>query len=479
MTKDEKELRARIALLSESEKDDLIIHLMTKVEQLSARVAELEARLGMNSTNSSKPPSTDGYKKPSPKSLRQRSGRKPGGQKGHTGTTLRQVPNPDEVRVYTPERCACGHCLDDTPPHHVESRQVFDLPEKLMWVIEHQIASKKCPCCGRMNHADAPPEAPGPVQYGPRILGASVYLRNVQFLPYERLTEFFNEIFHVNVCKRTVEMAQMRAYEVLALFEQTVRGQLLDAPALHVDESGMQVDGELYYMHVASTPYVTVYQAHSGRGSEAIDDNGILPAYQGVLIHDCLSAYFRYGDKHALCGAHLMRELRGVCENEKHRWAQEMFSLMGTMSQTSAASEGAIITPELADWFEQIFDEILLRGRPELPPPRKTPGKRGRAKNAKSANLHNRLEKHRDAVLRFLRDPDVPFTNNQAERDIRMVKLRKKISGCERTLTGAHVFARIRSYISTSRKQGKNLFQNITDAIIGNPWIPLPFPAPS
>jgi transposase len=476
---DEQKLRTQLALLSETEKIDLIVDLMKKVEQLTARVAELEARLGMNSSNSSKPPSSDGYVKPQPKSLRQKSGRRPGGQKGHPGTTVRRVAHPDEVMVHVPERCVCGHGLDDAPLERMECRQVFDLPEKLVQVTEHRMVSRKCPHCGRMNQAVAPPEAPGPVQYGPRIRSMVVYLRDVQMLPYERLTELCRDVLGVGICTRSVEAAQKRVYRTLEAFEQAIRGQLRDTGKLHVDETGIRVGGKLQWMHTISTPELTLYQAHPKRGSEAMEDNAILPGFGGTVIHDCFHPYFRFGGKHGLCGAHLLREVQGVCENEGHRWAQEMFSLLEMMSRTSAAAVGSALSSDLADWFEQTYDEILRQGQSELAPPRKKPGARGRAKKTRAANLHVRLSKHRDAVLRCLRDPSVPFTNNQAERDIRMVKLRQKISGCERTPLGAHIFARIRSYISTSRKQGKNLFQNMVDAVTGNPWIPQLLPAPS
>ncbi len=479
--KDKQELRAQLAMQSESEKVDLIIHLMEREEQLieqiaqlAARVLELEARVGMNSSNSSKPPSSDGYGKPQPKSLRQKSGRKPGGQKGHPGTTLRQVVHPDEVTVHVLERCVCGQGLHDAPIDQVERRQVFDLPEKLVRVTEHRIASKRCPRCRRMNQAIAPPEAPGPVQYGPRIRSMVVYLRDVQLLPYERLTDLCRDVLGVGICPRSVETAQQRVYAALEPFEQAVRGQLGDAESLHVDETGIRVEGKLQWMHTVSTAELTLYQAHPKRGSEAMEDNAILPGFTGTVIHDCFHPYFRFGQKHALCGAHLLRELHGVCDNENHRWAQGMVSLFEMMSQSCAAAEGSMLSSELADWFEQTYDEILRCGQSELTPPHKKPGARGRSKKTRAANLHERLAKHRDAVLRFLRDPSVPFTNNQAERDIRMVKLRQKTSGCERTPKGALIFARIRSYVSTSRKQGKNLFQNIVDAVTGNPWIPHP-----
>jgi transposase len=472
--KDEQGLRTRIEALSESAKTDLIIHLMTQVAQLTARVAELEARLGMNSANSSKPPSSEGYSKPNPKSLREKSGRKPGGQKGHVGTNLRQISEPDAVEVHWPECCVCGCCLDGIAMDHVERRQVFELPEKLLRVTEHRIVAKKCPQCGRVIRAVAPPETSGPAQYGPRFRALLVYLRDYQLLPYKRLTELCRDLLGAGVCKRTVERAEMQAYGALAPFEEAVRARLLDEAVLHADETGMRVDGKLQWVHSLSTRELTLYQAHPKRGGEAIEANGIIPAFKGVLVHDCWGPYFRYGGEHALCGAHLLRELLGVCENEGHGWAYELSVLLEMMAKSTAAREATPLSPELVDWFERMYDDILARGKQGLAPPQKTPGKRGRAKKSKSANLHGRLETHRNAVLRFLRDPVVPFTNNRAERDIRMVKLRQKTSGCARSFTGAETFARIRSYISTSLKQGKNLFQNIVDTVAANPWIPQP-----
>ena len=472
--KDELKLRAEIEALSESEKVDLIVQLMAQVDQvarLTARVAELEARLGMNSANSSKPPSSDGYSKPNPKSLREKSGRKPGGQQGHAGTNLRQVSEPDAVEVHSPEWCTCGFCLDGIGADHVERRQVVELPEKLLRVTEHRLVVKQCPQCGRMVRAVAPPEASGPVQYGPRFRALLVYLRDYQLLPYKRLTELCRDLLGAGVCKRTIETAEKQIYDALAPFEDAVRARLLDEAVLHADETGMRVDGKLQWIHSLSAPQLTLYQAHPKRGGEAIDANGVIPAFQGVVVHDCWGPYFRYGGEHALCGAHLLRELLGGCENEGQGWTHELSALLEMMSKATAARDATPLSPELVDWFERMYGDILVRGKQELSPPQKTPGKRGRAKNSKSANLHERLVTHRTAVLRFLRDPVVPFTNNLAERDIRMVKLRQKTSGCARTFTGAQIFARIRRYISTLLKQGQNLFQNIVEALTENPWI--------
>ena len=472
MIQEEQELRSKLAALSTPEKIDLIVRLMAQVAQLTARVAELEARLGMNSANSSKPPSSDGYEKPKPKSLREQSGRKPGGQKGHAGTTLRQTPEPDAIEVHSPASCTCGCCLDGVGVDHVERRQVFELPEKLLHVTEHQIVVKKCPQCGLVVRCAAPPEAPGPVQYGPRFRGMLVYLRDYQLLPYKRLTELCRDLLGAGVSKRTVETVGMEVYGSLEPFEETVRARLLDEAVLHADETGMRVNGKLQWMHSLSTQTLTLYQAHPKRGGEAIEANGLLPAFEGVLVHDCWGPYFRYGGEHALCGAHLLRELLGVCENEGHGWAYTLSVLLEMMAKTTSARGPTPLSPELVEWFERMYDDILAHGKQGLAPPEKIPGKRGRPKKSKAANLHGRLEEHRDAVLRCLRDPLVPFTNNRAEQDIRMVKLRQKTSGCSRTFEGAQIFARIRGYIATSIKQGKNLFQNITDAVTGNPWIP-------
>lgn len=466
MNHNEQMLRTQLAQLSESQKIDLIIDLM-------ARVSALEARLGMNSSNSSKPPSSDGYAKPTPKSLRRKSGRKRGGQPGHPGTTLQQVAEPDVVKMHLPDCCECGHCLEQEPVHHVECRQVLELPEKLFEVVEHHLVTKICSHCGRKVRAAAPHEAPARIQYGSRFRAALVYLRNYQLLPYNRLTQVCRDLFGVAVSKRTIETVERQAYESLAPFAQEVRRQLLQEEVLHADETGMRVDSKRQWFHALSTPTVTFYQVHPKRGGEAIEDNGVIPAFKGTLVHDCWSPYFRYGDAHALCGAHLLRELAGVCENEGYGWAHELSVLLEMMAKATETCEKKTLSESLIAWFEQTYDTILARGQRDLPPPQKTPEKRGRTKKSKAANLHERLVKHRDSVLRFLRNPVVPFTNNLAERDIRMVKLREKTSGCSRTFLGAEIFARIRAYISTSNKQDKDLFHNIRIAILKKPWIPV------
>lgn len=475
MMKDKQKLRTELEALSESEKVELIIRLMEQLEQLAplvARVAELEARLGSNSGNSSKPPSSDGYAKPNPKSLREPSGRKPGGQKGHPGTTLRQAADPDEIVVHLPEVCSCGYCFQGASADHFERRQVFELLKKLFGVTEHRIGTCKCPKCGRMVRAKAPDAVGAPVQYGPRFSAALVYLRDYQMLPYERLSLLCRDLFGLRASKRTIEMAGLRAHTALEPFERALREQLAGAPVVHADETGMRVGGRLQWLHSLSSAELTLYQAHPRRGGQAIEANGMLPEYDGVIVHDCWNPYFQYGGAHALCGAHLLRELRGVHENEGHRWAREMAVLLEMIARTVAGHGASPLSPEAADWFTTLYDDILERATPELPPPKKTPGKRGRARNAKSANLHGRLQTHRDAVLLCLRVPGVPFTNNRAEQDIRMAKLRQKISGCARTQTGAQGFARIRSYISTTIKQGLDCFESLASVFNGRAWLP-------
>ncbi len=356
MTSNEQKLRSELAQLSESQKIDLII-------ELTARVTALEARLGMNSSNSSKPPSSDGYAKPAPKSLRCKSGRKPGGQQGHPGTTLRQVADPDTVKMHLPEYCKCGHCLQEDPVHHIERRQVFELPEKLFEVVEHKLVAKLCTRCGRMVRADAPPEAPAAVQYGPRFRAALVYLRNYQLLPYNRLAKLCRDLFGATVSKRTIETAQQQAHKALAPFEQAVRRQLPQEEVLHADETGMRVAGKRRWFHSLSTPTLTFYQVHSKRGGEAIEDNGIIPVFKGTLVHDCWSPYFRYGDEHGLCGAHLQRELLGITENDGYGWARELFVLLEMMAKATGTRGEQMLSEPLIAWFEQTYDNILFCGQ--------------------------------------------------------------------------------------------------------------------
>jgi transposase len=468
--------RAEVEAMSEEAKVELILALEARLFALESRVKELEARVGLNSRNSSKPPSSDGPAKPIVKSLREKSGRPPGGQPGHEGITLRQVATPDRVEMHWPHRCACGCDLAGQPVTRVERYQVFDLPEPRMVVTEHQVNIKICPTCEAECKGALPPEvSAAPVQYGPRVRALVVYLRVYQLLPYERLSALCRDAFGLAVSKATIEAAEVEADGHLQPFVEEVAAQLRAAPVAHADETGFRVEGRTRWLHVVATPELTLYHVHDKRGQEAMEAQGILPQFTGRLVHDCWGPYFAYENcTHGLCGAHLLRELKFAHEEQGQAWAFEMSQCLLYLSGLRTARSDAPFSAEGIAFFEAQYEAILARGATELPHPPERVARRGRLPKSKSANLHERLVKHRDAVLRFVHDPQVPFTNNLAEQSVRMAKVQQKISGCLRTLAGARRFARLRSYVSTLIKQHRHVLTHIANAIAGTPWIPHP-----
>jgi len=451
-------LRALIELLLRSE---------ARVRKLERLVQELKGRLALTSRNSSKPPSSDGLSKPAPKSLRQNSGRRRGGQPGHPGRTLQPVKQPDHIVPHRLGRCPCGLCqgrsLRDQPVLDYERRQVFELPPKLLEVTEHQAEIKRCPISGRLVTAEFPESIDAPAQYGPRFRALMVYFNNRQFIPYDRLTEVSEDVFGQPLSEATVVRVNERIFRNLAPFEQELKGLLPQAALVHGDESGLRVAGKLHWLHVVCTPGLTFYGVHARRGRQAMDEFGILPQCHGWMMHDHLSAYFTYKEcLHALCNEHHLRELKFLHEEQGEAWAEELSTFL-VKTKERVEREGV-----LGEWaFKKVlkgYHAVLAKGR------RRHPGCAG--KQSKAANLLDRLEGYDLSVLAFVVHPEVPFTNNQAERDIRMEKVRQKISGCFRTLHGARTFARIRSYISTCRKQGRNLLDELENAVRGRPFIP-------
>jgi len=455
------------------------------IASLTQRLNELEERLAKNSRNSSKPPSSDGVTKPKPKpkpkSLRGKSGKKPGGQKGHSGTTLSLIENPDRVVLHFPEECeGCGGTLCGEASEVVvgyERRQVVDVPPILaLEVTEHRSRCKRCLGCGWATTAPFPPEASARgVSYGPRIKALSVYLMGYQLLPYERASELLFDLFGKPAPGAgTLHSALRGCFEGLGKTEQAIKEGLVGAKVGHFDETGLRVGGKGMWVHVASTAKLTHYAVHSKRGFEATEEVGILPAFEGVAVHDGLSAYRHYERcEHALCNAHHLRELTFVEEEHEQEWAGQMKGLLSEIEETvreEAALGGAYLTPERIEGFEGRYQELLEAGLEANPPPERT-GKRGRPKQSKGKNLVDRLGKHRLSVLRFMYDFTVPFENNQAERDLRMVKVRQKVSGGFRTEEGAAAFLRIRGYISTVRKQGKNVLAALEGVFTGDPFI--------
>jgi transposase len=449
-----------------------IRYLESRVQQLEARVHELEDRLSKDSSNSSKPPSSDGLKR-KPKSLRKQSGKKPGGQQGRTGKGLAQVNNPDVIVTHTPSNCTgCGFDLSREGGVTVEHRQVFDIPPPKINVTEHRVEEKKCPCCGEQNRASFPENVKGPTQYGDRVRALVAYFSHQHFIPVDRVCEIFEDIFGVAISPGTCANVDEQLFANLEAFETGLKAHLLAAQVLHFDETGMRCEKKLHWVHVASSQTATFYMMHAKRGQEAMDAAGILPHFQGTAVHDHWFPYFAYDQvKHVLCNAHHLRELTFISEQKGEDWAKPMYDLLIQANQiVEEHVECGALPPHVLLQIEQTYSQILTDGfkyHESLPPLPK--GKRGKQKQREGKNLLDRLKEKRDCVLRFLYDFSVPFTNNQGERDIRMVKLKQKISGCFRTFHGGEILCRVRSYISTSRKQRWNIWDSLADAIRGSP----------
>jgi transposase len=459
------EILQRLKVL-EAENADLrreLVECKIRIKGLEEENAQLRSKLNKNSQNSSKPPSTDGLRKPNPKSLREKSGRSSGAQKGHAGKTLCQVAAPDEVQMHHLEKCSeCDATLVDVVAHAFEKRQVFEIPKPKLDVIEHRGEKKICRCCGKESVARFPAGVERPVQYGARAKGLITYLQNYQVIPYERLSEFFEDIFGAKISGGTVFNTTETAYENLATFEQLTKGLLIQSDTLHADETGVYVEKKLNWLHTVSTEKLTYHMVHEKRGGAAIEAADILPNFQGTLVHDCWAPYFNYDFRHALCNAHLLRELNAVVETSKERWAKEMSNLLRKLN--NATKEGELSAAEI-ERFEKEYKLILQHGYHE------TGGLRPEKKTV-SRNLWERFLLKQHQVLLFIHDPAVPFDNNQAERDIRMVKVKQKVSGCFRSRAGANHYARIRAYISTARKQGENILEALQNVFMRKPFMP-------
>lgn len=450
--------------------------LQQQVFTLEQRIQSLEQQLAKNSGNSSKPPSSDGYQKPAPKSLRTSSGKKSGGQPGHEGKTLSRVKEPDRVIVHPVDSCPCGADLSKTPAQDYESRQVFDLPEPKLEVTEHRCEIKDCPDCGERNTASFPVDVAAPVQYGLRFQSLLVYLKDGQFLPLDRISQLCADLYGYDVSAATIESARRECHVSLEPFEEELKEVLIASALLHGDESGLRVEGKLHWIHSLSTALFTFYGVHEKRGQEAMDHFGILPLFAGVLVHDFWGPYLAYLCAHAVCNAHLLRELKFLLEEMNQKWAGRMTELLLKMLEEvkeQPPEKPGLSVKEVARWLRR-YRKILKEGYEENPSPPVRTGLRGRPKKTKAQNLLERMDIYRKNILAFLHDFRIPFTNNQAEQDIRMIKVQQKISGGFRTMEGARMFARIRSYISTVRKHRLNVFEMITRALEGQPFMPAP-----
>lgn len=437
---------------------------------LAARVEELEDRLAADSRNSSEPPASDPA--PKPRSLREKTGRKPGGQAGRKGVTLSWSDEPDRVVAHAPKDCGgCGAPLAGAETVGRERRQVVDLPELRLVTTEHVVERKRCGVCGSIAAGRFPVEAAGAVSYGPSIRGLGVYLNQYQLLPYGRARELLADLFGCSFSAGALHSAVERCHESLGGTEEAIKRGLRRAAVAHFDETALDVAGGRRWLHVAGTHSLTHYGVHPKRGTEAMREVGVLPGFGGVAVHDGLYSYGEFGCEHALCNVHHLRELLFVEEQHEQGWAGRMRALLLEMrgAVEEAVGGGQATSLEPGSGYEARYRALVDEGL-EANPPAVT-GKPGRRKRTKGGNLADRLYKHQADVLRFIRDFRVPFDNNLAERDIRMVKVQQKVSGCFRTERGAAMFCRIRGYISTARKQGHNPLSALQAACSGYPLL--------
>ena len=470
MTPEEEEaLRAENAALRE------------QVHALLARVQELEARLAKDSHNSSKPPSSDGLRR-KPKSLREKSGKPRGAQPGHPGHRVSLVAVPDAVEIHRPSRCsACQRDLPTDAPSWVERRQVQELPPVRLTVTEHRLVHVRCPACGATSEAEAPASARAPQQYGPRLRALCAYLVEQQFVPYARVREFLADLFGAALSVGTLVNLVRQGAERLQGIEDEIKMALHRAPVLHHDETGLRVVGaegaRLEWTHVTCTPTLTHYARHAARGAAALEAIGILPGYEGTSVHDGWTSYRHFHTaRHALCNAHHLRELTVVEEELQQAWAGQLKDLLRHMRTAveHARSAGATrLERAVRDDFIARYEALLGDGLAHNPhpPPRQGEDNKprcGRRKQSPVRHLLDRLWTYQHEALRFLDDFAVPFDNNQAERDLRMVKVQQKVSGTFCSETGADAFCRIRSVCSTWRKQGRSVLEALTHAFAGH-----------
>lgn len=442
-----------------------ITELEKVIQQQAARIAELEKRLNKNSSNSSKPPSSDGLgKPPRTTSLRENGKHNSGGQKGHKGKTLKQIESPDIIKKHAVLTCPdCHSSLTSSPVIGIMKRQVFDIPPPKIEVTEHQAEVKYCACCDTTITAEFPAGVLAPVQYGEMIRSWSVYYQHQHFIPEDRLQQLFSDLYGVQLATATLTNYNRVAFDALASFEESVLSEVKTAAVKNLDETGFRVAGKTQWLHVASTKSATYYHVSPKRKS-------LLDGLSGTVIHDHWKSYYNLeGVEHALCNQHHLRELKAITEHEKEPWAEAMTRLLRVALRCRHFHEHHSIPVARIKRLTNIYDKIIRDGLSyhEILTPLPCKGKQGRQPRRTGHNLLLRLFHYKQDVLRFLHDPAVPFTNNDAERDLRMMKCKQKISGGFRSSQGAEQFARLRGFISTVRKQGLSIISSIQSIFSG------------
>ena len=442
---------------------ELLLDLMERVEVL-------EQKLAKNSRNSSKPPSSDGYHKPKPKSLRKKGRRKSGGQPGHSGETLRWSKNPDRIIKHTLSRCPISaESFTDKDVVNIIKRQVFELPEPKLFANEHWIYQYRN-SSGRIVTAEVPEGVSAPVQYGKRFQSWLVYLNDYQLVPLNRIRQMCADLYGYSVSEDTILKARQQCYEQLDGFEKQIKEKLGNCAIVHADETGLKINSKNHWLHTLCNKRYTFLAIHPKRGYQALQDFGILERFAGRLVHDCWPTYFRLKNcEHSLCNPHLIRELVFAQEQLHQQWAGKMKQFLQEAYEYRKDCKGEVGNKSKHSWHVR-YGKIIAEGyreNPQLNDPPSAKKKRGRPKKTKSRNLLERMDKYRDQILAFLWDPEIPFSNNQAEQDIRMLKVKQKISGGFRTLQNAEIFARIRSYISTEQKQGVRAWEALAKVFDG------------
>jgi transposase len=474
----EKEIRA-LYRLGENETVALILNLLQSYQALAERVQKLEDQLAKNSGNSGKPPSSDGLLK-KPKSLRHKSGKKSGGQPGHLGITLKAVGQPDYVEKHVVKRCQyCQANLEQVRAKRLEKRQVFDVPPSKIEITEYVAEVKDCPICHRDTMGSFPADVNQPVQYGPRIKAQMVYFNQQHHVSLERTAEIIADLHGQSVSEGTiVEACNRMAQQIVPVIEAIKAEQQNTTETAHFDETGGRVDGKLWWFHVVCSTFLTFYAVHQKRGKKALESIGIFPVFKGRAVHDGYCSYFQYRNVfHALCNAHHLRDLVFIAEQYQQVWAADMKDLLLEIKRAVEASppEQTCLHPDQIADYEARYEAIVAAGlqtNPLAEPNLSVLKKRGKPKQHPARNLAEHLKTRKQETLAFMYDFKVPFDNNQAERDLRMVKLKQKVSGCFRSEDGAKVFCNIRSYISTSRKNGQGVLDVLQRALAGVPYVP-------
>ena len=452
-----------------------LLPLKEQLAQANARIKELEDRLAQDSRTSSKPPSSDGLGR-LPRHARRPSGKPPGGQPGHTGHTLCLVEQPDEVVRHRPQVCRqCSRDLSAVPGIVAERRQVLDLPVMRLVAQEHQVEAICCPTCQSSNLGSFPAAVSAPVQYGPNLQALAVYLHQGQLLPTARTCEALTAICGCHISEGTLIQWSELAAERLAPTVERIAELLVASRLMHADETGIRVYGMLHWLHVNCTRFLTHLAWHEARGQEAMNEIGIWPRFGGRGMHDRLASYQAYACAHSVCGAHLVRNCAAIAGQEHQQWALEMhdflLDLHDACHQWRLLHLSAVPAIERDDWIARYFEILAAGYAAQPPPPTPRAGKRkGRPKPSQAKNLLDALMGHAEQVLALLDDLRIPFTNNQAERDLRMAKVQQKIAGTFRSATGATAFCRIRSYLSTMQKQGHPLLSALTAVFHGQPF---------